>query len=249
MTWTDPGHPWAGLFALVVGGLLGLLVPRLIAVLPEPAPEPNPETDVVAPGLPPAPPKEPYVAIAALPGLAWRCAIATALVAGVVGLSTGWHGALVYLVPLAPIGVALTLIDWRTTLLPTRIIAPTYGLVVAGIVVAGVLDGDRHAVIRAVLGWVALGGFYLLQWLVYPPAMGYGDVRLSGVLGLALGYLGWAPVVVGGMAAFFLGGIIGTVLSRLSVVDRKRYPFGPFMLAGALVGIAVGPWVATSLGY
>ena len=63
--------------------------------------------------------------------------------------------------------------------------------------------------------------------------MGFGDVRLSGVLGIALGQLGWGPLIVGVYSGFLLGGVIGGLLSALRLVDRKGYPFGPFMLVGA----------------
>jgi leader peptidase (prepilin peptidase)/N-methyltransferase len=74
--------------------------------------------------------------------------------------------------------------------------------------------------------------------------MGYGDVRLSGVLGIVLGYLGWGPLLVGVYAGFLLGGLGGTLLTVLRIVDRKAYPFGPFMLLGALVGVLWGSDVA-----
>ena len=45
---------------------------------------------------------------------------------------------------------------------------------------------------------------------------------------------------VGMYAGFLLGGIIGGVLALAKVVDRKRYPFGPFMLVGAVVGVLAG---------
>ena len=45
-------------------------------------------------------------------------------------------------------------------------------------------------------------------------------------------------------AGFLLGGIGGLLLSVLRIVDRKAYPFGPFMLVGALVGVVAGPGVA-----
>ena len=57
-----------------------------------------------------------------------------------------------------------------------------------------------------------------------PARLGYGDVRLSGVLGIALGYLGWGPLLVGVYAGFLLGGVGGGLLSVLRVVDRKAYP-------------------------
>ncbi len=86
---------------------------------------------------------------------------------------------------------------------------------------------------------VAFAAFFLL-WFIYPRGMGFGDVRLSGVLGLALGYLGWSEWGVGLYGGFLLGAVIGGVLSLLKVVDRKGYPFGPFMLVGALLGVLVG---------
>ncbi|MCZ4500782.1 MAG: peptidase prepilin type [Marmoricola sp.] len=264
MTWLDDGHPAAALVGLLVGALLGWFVPWVLALLPEPEPDPEPEVpadlagpgaesdaDVATarPGLPPPPPKEPYAAIAALPGLAPRCALASALVAAVLAASTGWTGALLVLLPLAPVGVALALVDWRTTLLPTRIIAPAYAVTVVAVLAAGVLDGDRDAVVRAGWGWLTMGGVFVLLWLIYPRGLGYGDVRLSGVLGLALGYLGWSTLLVGLYGAFLIGGLGGALLGLLRIVDRKRFPFGPFMLVAALVGVAVGPLVGRGLGY
>ena len=65
-------------------------------------------------------------------------------------------------------------------------------------------------------------------------------MRLAGVLGLALGYLGWGELLVGLYAGFLLGGVGGGLLSVLKVVERKAFPFGPFMVAGALLGVLCG---------
>jgi leader peptidase (prepilin peptidase)/N-methyltransferase len=69
-------------------------------------------------------------------------------------------------------------------------------------------------------------------------------VRLSGVLGIALGYLGWGPLLVGIYAGFLVGGLGGALLSSLRIVERRSYPFGPFMFVGALVGGVWGETVA-----
>lgn len=254
MTWLDDGHPLAALIAALAGLLVGWFVPRLIAALPEPVPEPDDaapdnEREPNRPGLPEAPPKPLYADLAVRPGLAGRCAAATGAVAAVLGASTGADAALIVLLPLIPIGVALAVIDWHTTLLPTRIIAPTYGLVVGCVLLAGLVESDRDPVIRSAIGWTVMGGFFLILWLVYPRGLGYGDVRLSGVLGLALGYLGWATLVIGMYGAFLIGGLGGALLGALKIVNRKRFPFGPFMLVAAVLGVAFGPWIATSLGY
>ena len=89
------------------------------------------------------------------------------------------------------------------------------------------------------------GGLFFLMWVIYPAGMGYGDVRLSGLLGIALGYLGWGELVVGLFSAFLVGGPGGLVLSMLKIVDRKANPFGPAMLVGAVLGVLFGPWYGT----
>ena len=122
---------------------------------------------------------------------------------------SGWHWELLFLVYLVPVGVALAVVDWRTRLLPTRLIAPSYAVVIALVVVAAVLSGDRDDLVRAGLGLVRLRRAVLRGVVVYPPAMGYGDVRLSGLLGIALGYLGWGELVVGIFGGFLVGGLGG----------------------------------------
>ena len=89
------------------------------------------------------------------------------------------------------------------------------------------------------------GGFFFVLWFVYPPGLGFGDVRLAGVLGIALGNLGWEALLLGIWTGSLLVGVLGLVLVRLGVVDRATTPFGPFMLLGALVGVLLGPALLT----
>jgi leader peptidase (prepilin peptidase)/N-methyltransferase len=124
------------------------------------------------------------------------------------------------------------------------VIAPSYAVVAALALLAAALAGDWGAALRALAGWAVAGGTFFALWFVHPRGMGYGDVRLSGVLGIALGLLGWAELLTGVYAGFLLGGVGGLLLSALRIVDRKGYPFGPFMLAGAVVGVLAGPHVA-----
>lgn len=82
--------------------------------------------------------------------------------------------------------------------------------------------------------------FYVL-WFAFPRGVGFGDVRLSGLLGLALGWLGWGEFAAGLYGGFFLGAVVGIVLIAARVLTRREMvPFGPFMLAGALAGVVVG---------
>ena len=206
--------------------------PLLIARLPEPALE----SDATG--------KPAYVALAARPRLAARLAVVGALAGALVGGRLGWQPATAVWVYLAAAGTVLGYVDSATRLLPTRLIAPSYAVLVALTLLAGYADSDLSAVVRAGEGWLAFGGFYFVLWFVHPRGLGYGDVRLSGLLGIALGYLGWGELVTGMYAGFLLGGVGGLLLAMAKVVDRKRYPFGPFMLLGALVGLLWGGPVA-----
>lgn len=215
--------------AAAVGALGGALAPRVVAGLPEPT-DADDAKDKIS-----------YRRLAGAPGLAPALAAASAVVCALLAWTLGWSPALPMWLYLAVVGVVLSYVDWRTRLLPTRLIAPSYAVVVVLAVLASTLAGDWGALLRAALGWVAAGGLFFVLWFVYPRGMGYGDVRLSGVLGIALGWLGWSEVVVGVYAGFVLGALGGGALVLLRVVERRRYPFGPFMLLGAVVGVLAGP--------
>jgi leader peptidase (prepilin peptidase) / N-methyltransferase len=103
------------------------------------------------------------------------------------------------------------------------------------------LGNDLSALIRAGIGLAALYLLYFSMAMIYPSGMGFGDVKLAGVLGLFLGFLGWGPLIVGAFAAFALGGLFAIVLIALRRVDRRSgIPFGPWMLSGAWVGVFFG---------
>jgi leader peptidase (prepilin peptidase)/N-methyltransferase len=207
--------------------------PRVIRWLPEPDPEFAPADKV------------PYAELGARPGLNWKLTVVGAVVGALVGWELGAVPVLVGWIVLGGVGVVLGYVDAQTRLLPTRIIAPTYAVLTLSLVVAALLEDEPvDHLVRTGLGWLVFGGFYLVLHLVYPRGLGYGDVRLSGLLGLGLGYLGWAELLVGMYAGFLLGAVGGGLLSALEIVDRKRYPFGPFMLAGALVGLLWGESLA-----
>nr|WP_199861658.1 A24 family peptidase [Frigoribacterium sp. CFBP 8766] len=148
---------------------------------------------------------------------------------------------------LAGASVALAIIDVEHHRLPDAIVLPSYavGLVLLG--ASSALSGEWDALLRGVVGMAALFVFYLALALVKPGAMGLGDVKLAGVLGLLLGWLGWGELVVGAFAAFLLGGLFSIVLLATRRAQRTGgIPFGPWMLAGAWVGVLVGGAVAAS---
>lgn len=149
---------------------------------------------------------------------------------------------------LSAVAVALALIDLDVHRLPDAIVLPSYPIALVLLGVADGLDGHLDALGRALLGAALLGGLYLALHLVRPDGMGFGDVKLAGVLGLYLGHLGWGPLAVGGFLAFLLGGVVGGAVVLVRRSGRgSRIPFGPFMLVGAFVALLAGD--ALSDGY
>jgi leader peptidase (prepilin peptidase)/N-methyltransferase len=112
--------------------------------------------------------------------------------------------------------------------------------------VAAALTGSWSSLLTALAGGVILGGFYLLLALAWPGGMGFGDVKLAGVIGILLGWLGWNALAVGSIAAFLLGGIVGIVLLVAGRGAKTALAFGPWMLVGAWIGILAGAPIATA---
>jgi leader peptidase (prepilin peptidase)/N-methyltransferase len=265
MTWA--AHLDTAAVCAVLAGAGAVWMPRRIAALEEPDPDPEPTPEELAasdarrqaaeqraarrgrtPKQPvPEPAKEPYPDLAARPGLATKLASVAAASGLMVGLALGWDWSLVFWVPLVPLGVTLAYIDWNTRLLPVALVRPAYAVAVVGVGVAALGSHDVAGLERAVLGWLVAGGLYGLLWFVYPPGLGFGDVRLAGVLGITLGYLGWGPLLVGLYGGFLIGGVMGALLRVSKVVTQRHVPFGPFMLIGVLVGIAWGTQVWSHL--
>lgn len=235
--------PWlTAVGCAVVCGALGMVVPRLIARVPEPDPPAEP--------YPGEPPKAPYVEIAARPRLLLGSVVASFLAGGVVGWGVGWESALVGLVLLVPAGVALAVIDWHTRLLPSRIVLPATLAVVLLALLGWAVSGSAADLVRGLVGLVAVRSFYWLLWRVHATGMGFGDVRLSALTGFVLGHLGWGELLVGTYAPFLIFGLPGlalAVLRRDRALLRKAFPFGPSMLVGALVGVVLGEQVLAGL--
>lgn len=182
-------------------------------------------------------------------GVRPEVAVATGLATvGVFALVTARLGAVPALpafLLLAAAGVALAVIDLRTSRLPDVVVLPTGAGVLLLLGVAAVAQDAGGALGRAVAAMVALFLFYLAQALVWPGALGMGDVKLAGLLGLVLGWLGWGEVVVGTVGANVLGVCTGLAVAAARRTGlRTRFPFGPAMLAGALLAILVGDRLA-----
>jgi len=152
---------------------------------------------------------------------------------------------LVALLWFAGIAIALTAIDLDTHRLPDRIVLPSYAVLAALLGTAALLTGDGEGAARAAAGAGILFAFYLALALISPRGMGMGDVKLAGVIGLMLGWVGWAALAVGALAAFLLGGLAAVALILARRARRTTgIPFGPWMLGGAWIGILLGEPIA-----
>ena len=224
MDWA--AHLYAAVACATLGLGLGVFIPLVVVRLPEPAIEP-------------ADPKPLYRDLASTRRTALWTGWWSAVVAGLFAARLGWSWPLLYLLPLVPIGVGLAWVDFRTRLLPRRIVAPTYLLVIVLLVACSLAMGDPRALIRAGVGWLIAGFVFWFLWR-FTPGMGYGDVRLSGVLGMALAFLGWGEFIVGVYGGFLLGSVGWIPLRLLRITKDRHFPFGPFMLLGAVLGVLWG---------
>ncbi|MFF0285079.1 prepilin peptidase [Streptomyces sp. NPDC005262] len=167
--------------------------------------------------------------------------VATAVGCAALAAATGLRPELAVWLLLAPVAVLLATIDRRVHRLPDQLTLPLAGAAVVLLGGAALLPEHAGSWLSALFGGLALGGFYFLLFLINPNGMGFGDVKLALSLGVALGWYGWAVVFAGGFAGFVLGAVYGFGLVILRRAGRRTgIPFGPFMIAGALLGILFG---------
>jgi leader peptidase (prepilin peptidase)/N-methyltransferase len=137
--------------------------------------------------------------------------------------------------------LAISVIDLEHYIIPNRIVYPVGFILVGLFALAAALSHDWDAFARALLGGSAAFAVLFVIHVISPRGMGFGDVRLCFLLGLALGWLGWEQVLLGIFAGFFYGSVIGLALIVLHVRKRNQHiPFGPFLAAGAITIVLVG---------
>ena len=137
--------------------------------------------------------------------------------------------------------IAISVIDLEHFIIPNRIVYPMGITSVVLLAFAALLEHDWTAYGRAWLGALAAFAFFFVLHLIAPGGMGFGDVRLSFVLGLFLGWLGWAEVLGGLFAGFLYGAVIGLVMIVIGRRGRRQHiPFGPFLAAGTMTFVLFG---------
>ena len=134
----------------------------------------------------------------------------------------------VFLLAAVP-GLLLAVIDLRCRRLPDRLVGAL--AITAGVPLA-VLRPERIGP-ALVAGGLVLTAYVLVALI--PRGVGLGDVKLAAVLAFVLGFAGWPAVAVGMVAPYL---IIGPVALAVLISGRDRsLPFGPALLAGALIAL------------
>ncbi len=137
--------------------------------------------------------------------------------------------------------VVVSITDLRTGLVPRRVVYAAAVVVGIGLLAASAANGTWRPMLDALIGGAI--GFLVLGavWWISPKAMGFGDVRLAGLCGGALGWLGFAALYLGFLAAFVSGALFG--LGVLLTHGRHRFPFAPALAFGTMFGVLWGVWL------
>jgi leader peptidase (prepilin peptidase)/N-methyltransferase len=132
----------------------------------------------------------------------------------------------------------LAVIDLREGLVPRRIVYGASVLVGAALLATCALDGAWRPMLDALIGAAIAFVLFATVWWISPKAMGFGDVRLAGLCGGALGWLGFAALYLGFLASFVIGALMGLVV--LVLRGRRRFPFAPALALGTMLGVLWG---------
>lgn len=141
--------------------------------------------------------------------------------------------------------VVLGAVDLASHRLPDRVTYPAAAVCAAAFFVDAVVLGSWGAFVRALLSAAAAFALAYAAAAISPDGLGFGDVKLLGLLGLLLGWFGWGVLLAG----VFLGLLTGAVVSLALLATRRAgwrtaLPFGPPLMVGAVLALA---WGAGSL--
>ena len=141
---------------------------------------------------------------------------------------------------LTPMLLSAFVIDYKLQIIPNRLNLTMFEI---GLVIAFLYGLSNVAItINMALGMLVGGGIFLLITLVGgaiygKEAMGFGDVKLMGALGL---YFGFSSTIVVTLLSFLIGAILSIFLLATKIKKMDEYiPFGPFIVIAAFISIFV----------
>lgn len=140
--------------------------------------------------------------------------------------------------PFVTVGALLAVVDLRTRFLPFRLNYLALGLALAGAAVVSGFEGSWHSLLVAgAAGAVATAVFWVI-WRFSGDRLGFGDVRLAGLIGVVTGaHSPYLPVW-----AFLLGSVAGGVWGIVEWIRKGKdgeFAYGPAMLLGPVLALVV----------
>lgn len=177
------------------------------------------------------------------PRLWWLPVPAVALVwawlAWHIGALAHWGALPAYLL-FGWLAVALIWVDLDVHRLPDGLVLPAYPALAVLLVVATASQGSWKPLLWAGVGTLVLFLLYLLLAVISPGALGFGDVKLAGIIGGVLGWAGPEHLVLGTVAGFLVGGVVAVVLLLARRAGLRSFiAYGPPMLIGALLTLGL----------
>ena len=180
-----------------------------------------------------------FPGIDTLTRIAATCAAGVATEA-VIFLRFGWAPPLAAYLCFGAVATVVSASDLAVRRVPNAVVLPGLAVSVALLALGSGLDATWRPLARAGIAMVVLAGFYLVLGLAFSSGMGMGDVKWAAVVGLYLGWLGWAAVATGTLLAFAAAGLF-VIVRHVAAPGCRRavLAMAPFMAAGALVAILV----------
>jgi len=134
-------------------------------------------------------------------------------------------------------GMWLSLIDIDTHLLPRRIVYRTMAVAMPLLVLSAFFD-NTGSIAGMFIGGLGMWCMLRVLEVLSRGDLGGGDVGLGGLLGLYLGWVSYEAILVGLIAAFFVGGLFAVALLVTRKANRNtHFAFGPFLIVGTLVAV------------
>jgi len=179
-----------------------------------------------------------------------RTVTAAVLTGGLFGLGAVHFGTDLVLAPFSVLFALLVVVavtDLSYRLVPRRLIYASLILIVPLLVATSAVDHSwPHLSGSAIAGAVAFGIFFTIWWFI-PQGMGYGDVRLAGVIGICVGYLSLVHAYLAFFGGFVIGMVFGLIMMAALASGRKtRIPFAPALSVGAVLAVFFGAHLAHS---
>lgn len=151
-----------------------------------------------------------------------------------------WSAVLLIFVALAYTAFALMLsvIDIKKHRLPDKIVLPMYPVLGLPLLTVHWIDGNNDLANKTGFAGMFLLGCYWVLRKLSRNALGFGDVKLAGALGIVMGFFSPINLLWGTLLTFVSAGVFSLILLMRKKASLKTHiAFGPFMLLGTMLAM------------